>query len=186
MPITYTDVRAAAKNSHRPAGIFKKREVTMNIRKHTLWRVPAYCIAAGLIWFRLMVSVLVPFIRATWPDSSAEEELGMELILYGVIFAVTLFIGWLLFRRMTKREIFWSAAILVGSYLAVFLLNRVFQSSFKPLLMVLMFLTESWGWATFISTFLHWALNGSSILVPALAPFLFVLFGVSDSAGTDP
>ena len=81
--------------------------------KQVWWKVPVYCIAAGFISFQLMVHLLGRFTIVTLPDGSISTDQTRWLILSGVIFVFTVGIGGFFFRKMTRREIFCSATILV-------------------------------------------------------------------------
>ncbi len=156
----------------------------MSIRKNTLWRIPAYCIAAGLIVSRLVLPVFYPSTFMTMPDGSVKMDLNKQVILYGIIFAITLLIGWLLFRRMARREIFWSAAILVAFHLLILLLCRMIQPTPAFLNTVFLNMVQTWEWSGFISVFSSWL--GMSASFGSLAPFLFVFFGAGSLIKTDP
>lgn len=153
----------------------------MNIRIKTLWRVPVYCVAAGLIANRLVLS-MDSFTRPVQPDGSMKMDLNHMLILYGVIFAVTLLLGRLLFRRMTRREIFWSAAILAAPSLLFELLCWVIHPAPALLSTAFVRVVQTWEWSGFLSVLSSWLGGMAGIFPEALAPFLFVFFGVSSSA----
>lgn len=152
----------------------------MNIRIRTLWRIPMYCIVSGLIANRLVLS-MDPFTMPVQPDGSTKIALNHMLILYGVIFAVTLLIGWLLFHRMTRREIFWSAAILAMPSMLIVLLCQVIHPTPAPLSIVFVCVVQTWEWSGFLSVFGSWLGGMSSTFPRTLAPFLFVFFGINDS-----
>lgn len=150
----------------------------MGIRKKVLWRIPVYCIAAGLIVSRLILPMFYPSTLVTHPDNSITVDQPRQLILYGTIFAITLFIGWLLFHRMTRRELFWSATILVVFYLVDEVLIRLVQVWLGPFWASYLYMAETWEWSGFIPTFLYWILESRPVTASGiLAPFLFVLFG---------
>lgn len=87
----------------------------MRVRKKTLWRVPLYCIIAGVVIFYLMIHLLARFAIVTLPDGSVEVNDTRSLIIADVVFtAVVLLGGFVFFHNMTKKEIFFSATIIVA------------------------------------------------------------------------
>lgn len=144
--------------------------------KQVWWKVPVYCIAAGFISFQLMVHLLGRFTIVTLPDGSISTDQTRWLILSGVIFVFTVGIGGFFFRKMTRREIFCSATILV-------LCNIVFGLlSFKSnhiLTLLLMYWMEANEWSSFIPQLLNLIQTNLyiSAVVTWFAPYLFIFFG---------
>jgi len=94
----------------------------MKIRKNVLWTVPVYNIAAGFIYFYLMLQFFpLTYLRDSNgeimrnPDGTPiEYEFLQELFYYIIFIVLTLLAGVLFLRKMTRREIFWSTTIFVG------------------------------------------------------------------------
>ena len=97
--------------------------------KNNLWKVPAFCAAAGIISFNLIILLLSRFVLVTNPDGSVETDPTRVLILYASIFAVTVALGALLFRKMTRREIFVSASVMVSLGVVIQILNQLHRLS---------------------------------------------------------
>ena len=55
------------------------REVVLMVRKNTLWRVPVFCVFAGLAAFRAAVSLLVRFAFVKMPDGSVEQRESVDI-----------------------------------------------------------------------------------------------------------
>ncbi len=87
----------------------------MKIRKKIFWKVPLFCIVAGVIAFNAVVFLIGRFAIITLPDGSITSDNTRVLIMYGAIFIVTLIVGGMVFfRNMTRKEIFFSASIVVA------------------------------------------------------------------------
>ena len=79
------------------------------------WKVPLFCIVAGVIAFNAVVYLLGRFTIVTLPDGSITSDNTRQLIMYAAIFIVTLIVGGkVFFRNMTRKEIFFSASIIVA------------------------------------------------------------------------
>ncbi|WHH59307.1 hypothetical protein [Petroclostridium sp. X23] len=82
----------------------------MKIRKKIFWKVPLFCIVAGVIAFNAVVFLIGRFTIVTLPDGTITSDNTRVLIVYGAIFIVTLIVGGMFFfRNMTRKEIFFSA-----------------------------------------------------------------------------
>ena len=67
-------------------------EDSMNIRLSTLWKVPVYCIVTGFLSFNAAIYLISHF-AIIQQDGEISSDPAKVLIIYGLIFAVTLFIG---------------------------------------------------------------------------------------------
>lgn len=157
----------------------------MNIRLKTLWRVPAFCLAAGWLTSNL-TDYLSRFIYYDVTTTRADGVVTTftyadpvrSAVWLAVVFVLVLLIGGLLFfRSMTKAEIALSAAIIVAFYLIVNILRQTFFSFF-PIAFGLT-LVRLQEWSGIISFFLYSVTHhlGLSTVISNLAPFLFVPFG---------
>lgn len=148
------------------------------IRKNTLFTVPLYCIAAGLICFYLVVYGVARFAVVTLPDGSLASDKGRVLLIYGLLMAAALAIGRRLFRRMTRKEIAVSASIMAAFQLITILLEAILSPT-DSLALTFFYLSMPGEWAAFIPLLLY-RLTGSelfSAVIGSFSPFLFVLFG---------
>lgn len=156
----------------------------MNIRLKTLWRVPAFCLAAGWLTFQITIRMgWFYVIKTTGPDGVIDASINpiRSTLLDVGLFAFVLLIGGLwLFRSMTKAEIAVSAAIAAALYLAVTIPELITPSCFFNLSPSFdLVLIELQQWRSIISSFL-WDLTNQvevSAVLSCFAPFLFVPFG---------
>lgn len=149
----------------------------MKIRIGQLWKVPVYCAAAGYVGFYLFVYALSAFAVEILPDGSAVTNTVLSSLFSFLVFALSLLIGYFLFRTVTKKELCLSASIAAVLLLG---LHLFCLSGSSPLVtqagLILAYVTE---WSRFISHSCY-LLTGSDwldALVSCLAPYLFVLFG---------
>lgn len=79
----------------------------MKIRKNILWRVPVYCMAAGVVSFEILVRLLVHFkVFQPGPDGTVTTNVPLDLFIRGAVFAAAVLLGGALLRKMTAKEIF--------------------------------------------------------------------------------
>lgn len=92
----------------------------MKLRRKTLWRLPVFCLVASVACRFITILGLDWFFTSHLADGSFVTDGSGTGILYGVEFVLTLLLGGLLIcRRMTRREVAASAAILIGYGLLV-------------------------------------------------------------------
>ena len=151
----------------------------MKLRANTLWRVPVFCVLAGIVCYYLTVYLSVFYaVKTVGEDGTINLSVDpvRSAIFQGVLFAAGLVVGGLfLFRSMSKREIAVSAVIAVA--LEAALSGLLYAAShFAPTLV------------TWLLPLTQWTGALGSVLtritqIPAvswiglLAPFLFVPFG---------
>lgn len=139
------------------------------------WKVTLYCAVASFIAFELEVRFLLNFAIVTTEEGYVTSDPTRALIVYGVVFAVIVLIGGLVFfRRMTRREIAMSACVLAALNVACGLLVNgasgtvaaiyAYLSEWDTFLSVLFYRI---GLGTWLSAWIQWL----------LAPFIFVPFG---------
>ena len=152
------------------------------MNKSNLWKVPAYCLIAGFICYQLLVHVLGYFAIVTLPDGSITADNGRWMLLSGILFLVVLAVGWALFRKLPRRELFVSASILVVLNVVFGILSYVTNNSFS------FFWYELCEWDSVISQLLNAAgvnMWVSAIITWLLPPYIFVLFGRKSTAGEE-
>ncbi len=92
----------------------------MKLRRKTLWRLPVFCLVASVACRFITILGLDWLFTSHLADGSFVTDGSGTGILYGVEFVLTLLLGGLLVcRRMTRREVAASAAILIGYGLLV-------------------------------------------------------------------
>ncbi|RKJ81805.1 hypothetical protein D7X33_03520 [Butyricicoccus sp. 1XD8-22] len=153
----------------------------MKIRKNVLWRVPAYCMAAGVVSFEILVRLLVHFkVFQPGPDGTVTTNVPLDLFIRGAVFAAAVLLGGVLLRKMTSKELFLSSTIMVAVYRLGDLLSGV-SVGFG----LLMAKTYEWsGSLSALADHIFHNFRAGAWLQP-FAPYLFVLFGQkSPSDGT--
>jgi hypothetical protein len=146
--------------------------------KKSWWKVPLYCIAASRISFRLKVRIGAAFAISRLPDGTVSIDNTRWMVMSGVVFVVFLLLGGLLFRKMSRQEVFYSASVMVvfnviGGLISYFFQRTALGSSFA------VFYSELHEWSGFVSQFVYdIGLNQwiGAVIVWAV-PYLFVFFG---------
>ncbi len=154
----------------------------MPIRKNTLFTVPLYCLVMGFLCFYLVIYGVARFAAVTLPDGSVSSDDGKVLLIYGLLMVAVLLLGGLLFRRMTKKELAVSAAIMAALHVAALLILYLFSPSDGLAASLTRFSVLAGEWSNFIYLLLY-RLTGSaplSSVIGALSPFLFTLAGKSE------
>lgn len=153
----------------------------MKLRVNTLWRVPVFCIVSG--WISYYVTVYIGGFFFTVKTTGADGITVLSAdplrsaIFNGCLFVIVLLLGGLwVFRSMTKAELAVSAAIISIIYLIVSL-AQLYIPDFPLSLSVI--LARFQNWTGTLSSFLLRVTDNFqlSVLLSALAPFLFVPFG---------
>ena len=154
----------------------------MRIRKSTLWRVPVYCVLAGIAAYFLVVLLAGPFLAVTLPDGAITVDLNRQYILYGAIFVLALLLGGLVFlRHMTRLERFASASIVVAFGLLVTVIQGAFQLTTGPSAVLFAYTARVFEWCGIVPQLLMKLGLGPWLcsIAEAFVPYLFILFGQS-------
>lgn len=152
----------------------------MGAWKKSIWKVPLYCITAGLVSWYAIVRVLGRFAVVTLPDGTITVDHTRSMIVYGAVFIAALLIGGLVFfRRMTKKEIFLSASIVVAFDLAATLIQWAFGLTTGPGAVVFLYIDQCFEWSGIISQLVFAASDSvwAGAFAETLVPYLFILFG---------
>ena len=140
------------------------------------WKVPLYCMAASWICFQLEIRYLGRWAIITLPDGAITSDNTRWLIMSAVLFLVVCVGGFLLFRKMTRKEILYSASVLVALNIVLGILTYVTQHTFTALPILWSELTE---WDSVFSQILYrLGLNEwlSAVITWVLPPYVFLLF----------
>jgi len=152
----------------------------MKIRKKVLWKVPLFCIVAGVFAFNAVVFLLGRFAIVTLPDGTITSDNTRVLIVYGAIFIVTLIVGGMFFfRNMTRKEIFFSASIIVAIGLIMDLTQWAFNLTTGLGAVFFMYAYQIFEWSSIVPQLLY-RVNENLWLgafIGSFAPYLFILFG---------
>ena len=154
----------------------------MHIRKSSLWKVPVFCVLAGIVAFYLMVFA-GHFVLVTLPDGTITADVSRQFIVHGVIFVAALLLGGLVFfRGMSRLEIFASASIVVAYGILVTVIQGAFQLTTGPAIVVFMYLGRVFQWCGIVPQLLM-KINTNPwfcSILEAFVPYLFILFGQRD------
>ena len=169
-------------DGHKKRGIF--------VRRSTLWRVPVYCIVAGIVCFYLNSWLFYRFTVYDTGNGIAVDTVRM-LIEYGAFFVAAIVVGGFVFaRHMTRKELFWWASIAV-------LLFVVFEGIkwgmwiFDPkpswYAQLWEFAWQSTQWSFFLEQLVFYCTGiawlGSA--AQAIAPYCLVFFGKKSIENTE-
>jgi hypothetical protein len=146
--------------------------------KKSWWKVPLYCVVASWICFQLEVRLLGRWAIVTLPDGSISSDNTRWMIMPAVLFlAIVCIGGFLFFRKMTHKEIFCSASVLVALNIVLGIFTYVTQHTFTYFTLLWSELTE---WDSVLSQILsQLGLNEwlSAVIIWVLSPYVFLLFG---------
>ena len=162
----------------------------MEIWKKSIFRVPLVLGALGILtrFLHLAGGVIwgaIQRLQGPGPDGTFVITTGYATEIVSVItFLLFWWAGWRFVRGLTRREIFWSASIMVlvhAALLAAEQINQhVFGGSYSLTVYHLYALAEGSSWAgqLFFRLFLAAGLTSSLWVVPGIfAPYLYLIFG---------
>ena len=147
-----------------------------------LWKVPLYCVAASWICYQLEILVLGRWAIITLPDGTITSDSTRWMIMSALLFlAIVCIGGFLFFRKMTRKEIFRSASVLVALNIALGIFTYITQRTLTSFSMLWMELTE-WD-SIFSQILLKLGLNEwvSAVITWVLPPYVFLLFGKKEA-----
>ena len=99
--------------------------------KKSWWKVPLYCIVASWICFQLEVRLLGRWAIITLPDGTITSDNTRWMIMSAFVFLAVVSIGgFLFFRKMTHKEIFCSASVLVALNIVLGIFTYATQHTF--------------------------------------------------------
>lgn len=152
----------------------------MNVRKQTLWRVPAYCLITSCLSFYVTVYLGDAFFMVRTMDESGLLTTNVNIVRYvlfnSALFLIVLLLGGLwAFRSMTRVEIAVSAGIMTVVYLIILGIQMSLPQFPTATFIIAIFQT----WPGILSHLLA-LVTGPHILLAVtcfLAPLLFIPFG---------
>lgn len=161
----------------------------MEVWKKPIWRVPLVLVvlgfinrllslAGGLVWGSIQRA------RGPGPDGSIVISTGYLSEVVAVLGCLLFWwAGWRFVRGLTRREVFWSASIMVlvnAALLAAEQIGQAAAGSYPLWVYRFWFLAEGSGWVSQVFFRLFQALGSTSSLwvVPGVfAPYLYLIFG---------
>lgn len=158
----------------------------MDFLRRPIWRVPLVLGALGLVC-RCLTYVLgltwglIQRARGPGPDGSIVLTTGYLSVIMAVIsFLLFWWAGWRFLRGMTRRELFWSATIMVLVFAALLAAEQISQHVFGTYSLTvyrLYALAEGKGWVDQIFFRLTGQVSVSTVLPGIFAPYLYLIFG---------
>mgnify|MGYP000884406975 CR=1 FL=1 len=154
----------------------------MKISKKKLWRVPLYCIFAGLVIFYIAVNFLGRFMLVVLSDGTIALDNTRVLIIHGSIFGLVLLIGGFFLRDMTRKEIFYSTSIIVAIGITANLFQWAFNLTTGLGAIFFMYTSRAFEWSNIIPQLLNRANINPWLgaFIGSLTPYLFIPFGKRD------
>lgn len=161
----------------------------MEIRKNMLPRGPAYCWIAGFVSYRLLILLYQQFAIVTDAENTASLDPVRALIAGGLVFALAVAGGRLVFQRMTRKEVFCSVSIVVVFELLLVLIQQCVPITESALLVFTIYFDFFMGWCGDFILELLFRLGldtFSASLLFCFTPYLFLLFGKKGQADFQP
>ena len=148
----------------------------MKVSIRALWKVPAFCLAAGYISFNVYVFLVSRFGITVLPDGSYTANQVATTVFSFLLFGATLLAGKYLFRNMTRKEVFFSATIPVLFHL-ILQTMQLLSSNYDFSFSIGLYFSYVNEWCSIISSLLYSVTKNAWIgaFVVCFAPYLFVL-----------
>ncbi|WP_434311702.1 hypothetical protein [Hominifimenecus sp. rT4P-3] len=145
--------------------------------KKSWWKVPLYCMAASFLCYVLTVRILGQFTLTTLPDGTITVDNTRWMILSSLLFLAVIVVGGIfVFSKMTRKELFYSASVLVAANALFGLISYKEQGMFAVYWSIL---SEWNGFVADLLARINLNLWVSAVIIWAL-PYLFILFGKKD------
>lgn len=161
----------------------------MDFLRRPIWRVPLVLGALGLVC-RCLTYVLgltwglIQRARGPGPDGSIVLTTGYLSVIMAVIsFLLFWWAGWRFLRGMTRRELFWSATIMVLVFAALLAAEQISQHVFGTYSLTvyrLYALADGNRWVDQLFFRLTGQVSVSTVLPGIFAPYLYLIFGRKD------
>ena len=153
----------------------------MDFLRRPIWRVPLVLGALGLV--RRCLSYVLGFIwvriqiaQGPGPDGAYTISTGhMSEVAAVISFLLFWWAGWRFLRGMTRRELFWSASIMVLVFAALLAAGQI--SPYSITVYRLNALAEGNCWVDQIFIRLTGEVSVSTFLPGIFAPYLYLIFG---------
>ena len=149
--------------------------------KNTLWRIPAFGIVAGVIWFFLNSHFLGSLSLVTLPDNTVTVDPLRSLLMDLLVFVVTMaYCAMWVTPKMTRKEVFRSSLVLVGfMLLSVAIQAYLSLSGSGAAQMASFYLAEPFEWCNFVYHLMYLFTNNIwiSMVIQCFSPLAFVILG---------
>ena len=166
----------------------------MEFWKKPIFRVPLVLGALGIFcrFLTFAAAILWGYIqraRGPGPDGKIVISTGhLSEILAVITFVLFWLAGWKFVRGLSRRQIFWSASIMVllnAALLAAEQIGQAVTGSYPFWVYRLWALTEGYGWVSqiFLRLFDVLGLDSTLWVIPGVfAPYLYLVFGKRETA----
>ena len=146
----------------------------MNIKKETLCYVPIFCLLAGIFSNQILLWEIRFFASENLGNNTTYVFTSRFLIFWGINLVLILIAGFFIFRKISKKEVFFSALIMA---IIQFIFLFIIQMTSAGLVYTLFYYFSSW--CSFFSELTHEMFGSEFIgcIIQCLMPFIFVLFG---------
>ena len=150
-------------------------------RTTTLWRIPAFGIVAGVIWFFLNSHFLGSLSLVTLPDNTVTVDPLRSLLMDLLVLVTTMaYCALWVTPKMTRKEVFRSSLVLVAFMLGSVAIQGILSATGSGAAqMAAFYLAEPFEWCNFIFRIVH-LFTGNlwiSMVVQSFSPLIFVIFG---------
>jgi hypothetical protein len=146
----------------------------------SIWRVPAIAIIGGYIGWYILVRLLT-FTHVVQSDGTVLTDYGRQVMIY--ILYTVLFVGitgFLFLRKMSRKEIFWSATVVVLLNLLLTAASYLVGPMSGTDAIIFMRLSMPFEWMDFPHTLIHYITGEYTWLgsvLRGLMPYLYLFFG---------
>lgn len=159
----------------------------------TLWRIPAFGIVAGVIWFFLNSHFLGSLSLVTLPDNTVTVDPLRSLLMDLLVLVVTVaYCALWVTPKMTRKQVFRSSLVLVGFMLVSLAIQGVLGAvGSGAAQMASFYLAEPFEWCHFVYR-IAYLFTGNlwvSTVIQSFSPLIFVPFGrkeLPDYTGVEP
>ena len=150
-------------------------------QSNTLWRIPAFGIVAGVIWFFLNSHFLGSLSLVTLPDNTVTVDPLRALLMDLLVLVVSIaYCALWVTPKMTRKQVLHSSLVLMGFMLvSVAIMGGLSAMGGGPAQMAAFYLAEPFEWCNFVFRIVY-VLTGNlwvSYVVQCMSPLLFVPFG---------
>lgn len=143
-----------------------------------LWKVPVFCIVAGIVATYVTIYIGGRFFTVLLPDGTITTDGARVLLWHCFVLVAALGLGhaWV-FRRMERREILYSSLLWSGILLFITILQNIWGET-PAMMAISLKIYPIWGWSDFIPGLLYrftdkiWVGAYASCLAPLVFPLL--------------
>ena len=146
----------------------------MNIKKESLWYIPLFCFAAGIFCNSILMRFeVLLFASENRGNNTIYFYTTCFIFLYAINFIIALIAAYFIFRRFSRKELFYSALLTVAIHVGLL----IYQVATGEILNLVFYYISNW--CLFFSEFTHEQFGSELIgqVIQCFVPFVIVLFG---------